>query len=330
MPYGITGIGSFSFAHYDNTLHLTLPESVTEIEAKAFEFCGGLKSISLPDSLRTIGWNSFYGSGLTSLTIPAGVTAIEKEAFLNCSSLTSLTISEGVTGVKEGAFSECYGLTSVTIPASITNIPTKMFSKCNYLTSITISDGVSTIGDNAFEYCNNLISITIPESVMAIRSQSFSNCNNLTTVLMPGNYTSFSYNSFLNHNASLTIYGYSGTVPEQCAISNNINFEAIDGGKITTQITSAVYDTVNDAVDVNVSISNSLGIAVDGRIIVAVAKQNGSIAGIKIDDIRINTENTKYYSFPLPDNEQYNVKVYLWKNSNEMRPICATDEKAVS
>ena len=59
---------------------------------ETFTICYSLTSVTIPDSVTSIGGFSFYGcSGLTSVSIGSGVTSIEKEAFYNCSSLTSIT-----------------------------------------------------------------------------------------------------------------------------------------------------------------------------------------------------------------------------------------------
>ena len=50
----------------------------------------------------------FYDcSGLTSLTIPSGVTSIGSEAFQGCCGLTSMTIPSSVTSIGESAFQGC-------------------------------------------------------------------------------------------------------------------------------------------------------------------------------------------------------------------------------
>ena len=75
--------------------------------------CTGLTSITIPDSVTSIGTKAFYGcTGLTSITIPDGVTNIGWYAFSGCASLTSITIPDSVTNIGEDAFSYA-GLASI-------------------------------------------------------------------------------------------------------------------------------------------------------------------------------------------------------------------------
>ena len=61
-----------------------------------------------------IGDSAFYCCyGLTSVTIPDGVTSIEDSTFSGCSGLTSVTIGDGVTSIGEDAFSGCIKLVEV-------------------------------------------------------------------------------------------------------------------------------------------------------------------------------------------------------------------------
>ena len=146
--------------------------------------CGSLTSITLPDSVTSIGSGAFEGCyRLTSVTIGKGVISIGDVAFYRCINLTSINIGKGVTSIGGGAFSECYRLTSVTIPEGVTSIGRWAFSGCSSLKFITIPDSVTSIGDEAFGcfsiinavawteevHCTSLTSITIPE---AFHSQS--------------------------------------------------------------------------------------------------------------------------------------------------------------
>ena len=140
---------------------------------------------------------AFYNcSGLTSITIPEGVTSIGEMAFYDCSSLTSVTIPEGVTSIGDYAFDGCRGLTSVTIPEGVTSIGDHAFDGCLSLTSIIIPEGVTSIGDYAFDGCRGLTSVTIPEGVTSIGNGAFSRCSGLTSINIPESVTSIGNGAF--------------------------------------------------------------------------------------------------------------------------------------
>ena len=100
-----------------------------------------------------IGRYAFDGcSGLTSLTLPAGITSIGNHAFESLSGLTSLTLPAGITEIGDYAFFFCSGLTSLTLPAGITSIGSSAFSDCSGLTSIYVyAEKVPKIGYNVVD-----------------------------------------------------------------------------------------------------------------------------------------------------------------------------------
>ena len=103
-------------------------------------------------------YDTYYiPTSLKSVTVTGG--NILYGAFYECSGLTSITIPDGVTSIGAGAFSGCKGLTSITIPDNVTSIGYEAFSNCSGLTSITIPDGVTSIGEWAFSGCSSLTSV---------------------------------------------------------------------------------------------------------------------------------------------------------------------------
>ena len=175
----------------------------------AFEGCSGLTSLTLPSGVTEIGWGAFDGcKGLTSLTIPSSVTSIGKYAFYGCSGLTSLTLPSGVTEIGEEAFHGCSGLTSLTIPSGVTEIGFGAFDGCKGLTSLTIPSSVTKIGRFAFDGCSGLTSLTIPSSVTSIDCWGvFRGCSGLTSLTLPSCVTSIGWGAFYGCSGltSLTI-----------------------------------------------------------------------------------------------------------------------------
>ena len=146
----------------------------------AFSGCESLQSITIPNSVTSIGDEAFgCCKSLQSITIPNSVTSIGYGVFELCESLQSITIPNSVTNIGDGAFRWCYSLQSVTIPNSVTSIGNHAFELCDSLQSVTIPNSVTSIGDHAFELCDSLQSVTIPNSVTSIGYEAFFLCTHL-------------------------------------------------------------------------------------------------------------------------------------------------------
>ena len=125
---------------------------VTAFADNAFNNCKGLKSITIPSSVTSLGMSCFSASGLTSITIPYSVTSLGNDCFHSCDALTSITIPSSVTSLGDYCFSYS-GLTSITIPSSVTSLGKSCFEWCRGLTSITIPSSVTSLGNSCFTYC---------------------------------------------------------------------------------------------------------------------------------------------------------------------------------
>ena len=127
------------------------------IGGHTFANCVGLTSLTLPSGVTLIDYSAFEGCiGLTSLDIPSGVTKIGSSAFSGCSGLTSLDIPSGVTEIGESTFSGCSGLTGLDIPSGVTEIGRSAFSGCSGLTSIYVYAGkLPKMGSDVFNGCDS-------------------------------------------------------------------------------------------------------------------------------------------------------------------------------
>ncbi|MBQ7008565.1 MAG: leucine-rich repeat protein [Ruminococcus sp.] len=141
---------------------------VTSIGSAAFEMSSKLKSITLPDTITSIGTCAFSYSGIESIVIPDGVTKIEHGAF-QLTALKSIVFPENLKEIGGFAFYFC-AIDEINLPNGLQTIENNAFSGCQNLENVVIPDNVDLISDNAFSLCHKLKTITIPESVSNVSS----------------------------------------------------------------------------------------------------------------------------------------------------------------
>ena len=138
-----------------------IPQEVTSIGAYAFAGCSGLTSITIPDSVTSIEASAFYNTALYNNedNWENGVLYLGKHLIkAQVDTSGSYEIKAGTLTIAD-AFSGCKKLSSVTIPDSVTSIGNQAFFDCRKLISITIPDSVTSIGIQAFSYCAESVDI---------------------------------------------------------------------------------------------------------------------------------------------------------------------------
>ncbi|MGN0814654.1 MAG: leucine-rich repeat protein [Candidatus Coproplasma sp.] len=217
--YYCAGIGTSTDTEiYIASYYNGLP--VTQINRAGFSSCESITSVTIPDSVISIGAYAFDNcASLVSATIGSGVAEIDEGAFSRCYELkdvhikdiaswcgitfgikgnplehyaknlylnnellTDLVIPDGVTSIGDYAFVNYDLLTSVDIPDSITSIGDCAFNGCSLITELVIPDSVTEIGEFAFVGWTSLETVTIGKGVTSIGDQAFGGCTSLTSV----------------------------------------------------------------------------------------------------------------------------------------------------
>ena len=197
--YTVTRIGKWAFSCRGGLTSVTIPETVESIGTQAFNFTG-LTAITLPSNLKTIEDGVFQGcTGITSVTIPASVTSIAGGTF-DDANLASIEVESGnqvydsrndCNAIIETATNTLViGCQNTAIPDDVEIIGTHAFVHCYGLESLTIPSSVTSIGGRAFFGCSNLTSVSLSENLKTIEGDAFGGCESLTSIVIPASVTS--------------------------------------------------------------------------------------------------------------------------------------------
>ncbi len=211
-----------------------IPDSVTTIASSAFMDCTDLVTITIPVSVKLIGYGAFdaifYESGSEivleqSAKNLAGATFkkvdgkwIKQKEFGICGKDANyeLDLTTGNLRITGSGQMESYArghtpwfshkdiIKSIEISDTITSIGSFAFEGCTFLKSITISDSIETIGMSAFADCTSLATVNFGRSVASVEDSAFNGCSSLKSfVVSKDNQTFASINGVL-FNKDLT------------------------------------------------------------------------------------------------------------------------------
>lgn len=134
-----------AFENGDSVAYVSIPHSVTSIEARAFRNCRALEKVIVPELLTEIGPQAFDGCiALQHLNLPKSLQKLGEEAFKNCQRLEDLNFPNLVMIPKMTCYN-CSSLRSLRISSHM-RIERGAFSHCTALTHLTFGHAVY-IGD---------------------------------------------------------------------------------------------------------------------------------------------------------------------------------------
>ena len=179
VTYNVTAIGAGAFKDNAVPSSLTIADSVTSIGENAFSGCTGLTSVSFGNGLVAIAdWGvKFYGTD--------GKTQITDVSKLN-GNLFKGTYSDGLA--KTGYITITY--TDGTTKDVKGIVTTGTYTYDSTVAKVEIRDGITGIDDHAFWGCENLTEVSLPDSLKSIGTSAFYDCAKLEKVTFGSGVTS--------------------------------------------------------------------------------------------------------------------------------------------
>ena len=299
LPDSLEVIEGYVFCECKNLKAITIPQNVKEIGDYAFDYCPSLASISVaagnqhyqsvngvlfskpgdlllrypeaktgdsyavPDTVRTIAPDAFYGTKPVSVTMGDNVEEIKCYSFQNCENLTEIKIGKGVKLLGDWVFGGDKKLTRIDLPAALEEIGGFVFDNCTALKEINVAaggkhfasaDGVLYSADMKTVYKHpegkDSANYTLPAAVKKVWTGAFTRCafteidlsgvtliddfglnecKQLKTVVLGAGLTKIGYGAFINDDGLTDVY----------YLGNSDTWKAIDIDKENTKLTDA-------------------------------------------------------------------------------------------
>lgn len=201
--------------------------TVSAIEKEAFKDCNSIKSVVIPETVKSIRDRAFYGcESLEKVRFLSESVSFGNGVFENCTSLSDVILPKETETVPKRMFFGCTALESFSFPKELFSIGAEAFEKSG-IKSLELPTSLFSVGERAFSFCP-LTELKIPEKVGIIGEEAFAFCS-LNGVIITSLPTVIEKNAFQKNSngVSAVFFGFDKTGVKDYAEENGFAFEEI-------------------------------------------------------------------------------------------------------
>jgi len=158
----------------------------------------GCKTSIIPNYIKYLDVEAFYGSAITNIVVPEGVEGMNIAALSGCPYLKSISLPSTLTSLGNAFIEPSNSLEDITLHTVNDSVLVEIRDLINTIgeMNLTIAEGVTAIPDRAFQNCTGLASVNIPSSVTSIGLAAFISCSNLKTINIAEGVTTIGVSAF--------------------------------------------------------------------------------------------------------------------------------------
>lgn len=214
MPNSTLSVGNSAFRYNESLTDINLSTSLNYIDEYAFGECG-FSHITLPESLANIQAGAFINNEhLQEITLSERLQGLGSAAFENNSALESVTFHTALETMTIGnnAFNQCPVLSKV----FITNM--KSFAQTNFNNAKANPANTSQHIYNADG--EEIINVVLPKGTKYINNNAFNGCAYIQSIKMPATMDHINDDIFVGCSALKDVYCYAEEVPEFIGVND--------------------------------------------------------------------------------------------------------------
>ncbi len=166
----------------------TIPDTVKEIDVRAFSYATALTEIDIPESVEVINDGAFlYCTSLESITFPEKVTEIYGNSLMGCMALETINIHDNIELIDAGAFMSTafYNNEENWTEGNLYLENYLISASPEYSGTFSVKEGTTLIAGYAFDSCRNLEEVHLPDTVKYICKGAFFGCSSLDEITIP-------------------------------------------------------------------------------------------------------------------------------------------------